>query len=76
MNRTEIATVFETLPLDIERIETADVKASVVVLLNLVETLAAENEKLKEEQQKLKGGVLILDIADLHRPSKFISIDQ
>lgn len=57
MNRTEIATVFETLPLDIERIETADVKASVVVLLNLVETLAAENEKLKEEQQKLKDEI-------------------
>jgi hypothetical protein len=26
--------------------------------------------------EKEFGGVLILDIADLHRPSKFISIDQ
>ena len=32
MNRTEIATVLETLQLDIELMEVADVKASVVVL--------------------------------------------
>ncbi len=57
MNRTEIATVLETLPLDLERIEATDVKASVVVLLNLVETLAAENDKLREEQQKLKDEI-------------------
>ena len=43
MNRTEIGTLLETLQLDLELIEAADVKASVVVLLNLVETLAAEN---------------------------------
>lgn len=57
MNRTEITTVLETLPLDIELMEAADVKTSVVVLLNLVETLAAENEKLREEQQKLKDEI-------------------
>ena len=34
-----------------------DVKASVVALLNLVETLVAENDKLKEEQQKLKDEI-------------------
>ncbi len=57
MNRTEIATVLETLQLDLERIEAADVKASVVVLLNRVETLGAENDKLREEQQKLKDEI-------------------
>ncbi len=57
MNRTEIATILESRRLDIEQIEDADVKATVVVLLNLVETLASENEKLKEEQQKLKDEI-------------------
>jgi cell division protein FtsB len=57
MNRTEIATVLETLQLDIELIEAADVKASVVVLLNLVETLVSENDKLKEDQQQLKDEI-------------------
>jgi hypothetical protein len=57
MNRTELGTVLETLQPDIELIEAADVKAIVVVLLNLVETLGAENEKLREEQQKLKDEI-------------------
>jgi hypothetical protein len=57
MNRTEMTTFLETLQLDIERMEAADVKASVVALLNLVETLVAENDKLKEEQQKLKDEI-------------------
>jgi cell division protein FtsB len=57
MNRTEIATLLETLPLDIEQIAAADVKAKVMVLLNLVETLVAENEKLRDEQQKLQDEI-------------------
>lgn len=57
MNRAEIATILESQRLDIEQIEDATVKASVVMLLNLVETLASENEKLREEQQKLKDEI-------------------
>jgi hypothetical protein len=51
MNRTEITTFLETLQLDIERMEAADVKASVVALLNRVETLVAENDQLNDPRQ-------------------------
>ncbi len=57
MNLTEIGVILKDLHLDTEHIEDAKVKASVVVLLNLVETLASENEKLREAQQELKDEI-------------------
>ena len=57
MNRSEITTLLEHLRLDLESLEVPEVKASVVVLLNLVETLASENETLRAEQQRLKDEI-------------------
>ena len=57
MNRSEITTLLEHLRLDLESLEAPEVKASVVVLLNLVETLASENETLRAEQQRLKDEI-------------------
>ncbi len=57
MNLTEIGVILKDLHLDTEHIEDAKVKAGVVVLLNLVEMLASENEKLREAQQELKDEI-------------------
>lgn len=57
MNRSEITPLLEHLRLDLESLEAPEVKASVVVLLNLVETLASENETLRAEQQRLKDEI-------------------
>ena len=57
MSVKEIITTLKNLRLDIEPIEDGDVKQSVMVLLNLVETLSAETERLEEENQKLKDEI-------------------
>ena len=57
MNRSEIPPLLEHLRLDLESLEAPEVKASVVVLLNLVEALASENETLRAEQQRLKDEI-------------------
>ena len=57
MTRTEIETITENLNLNIEQITPAYAKDSFIVLLNLVENLAADNETLKEENQKLKDEI-------------------
>jgi len=53
MNSTEIFKILENINVSIEQIEPNNVKESFAVLLNLVETLVADNEKLKDENQKL-----------------------
>ena len=57
MNRSEISTLLEQFRLDLESLEALEVKATVVVLLSLVETLASENETLRAEQQRLKDEI-------------------
>ena len=57
MTPTEIATITENLNLNLEQITPAQAKESFIVLLNLVENLAADLEALKEENQNLKDEI-------------------
>ena len=57
MTRTEIATITENLNFNIEQVTPAHAKESFIILLNLVEGLAASVEALTEENQKLKDEI-------------------
>lgn len=57
MNQTEITTILESLRANTSTIQDGSIKASIEILLNLVEALASENQALKIENQQLKDKI-------------------
>ena len=53
MKRSEICQTVEQIRLDLASLNDPQVKQALVVLFNLVEDLAVENEELREENGKL-----------------------
>jgi hypothetical protein len=57
MNGSELTATLRTLEERFNAVEDAEMKASLQTLLNLVETLAGENARLREENQQLKDEI-------------------
>ena len=57
MNRNSLEDILKELDTDIAQIEEPATKKVILILLNLVEELAVENEALSEENQQLKDEV-------------------
>ena len=57
MNGSELTATLHTLEERFNAVEDAEMKASLQTLLNLVETLAGENARLREENQHLKDEI-------------------
>ncbi len=57
MNTEDITKVLEIIQPDIDKIEYPAAKKAVSVLLNLLEGLASDNDRLKQENQKLNDEI-------------------
>ena len=57
MKTADISKILESLQPDIENIADPNIKRLVSILLNLVEALASDNTRLRQENQMLKDEI-------------------